>query len=330
MTVPQALPDEFALIARLFAPLARGFPGAYGLLDDAATVAVPAGEELVITKDLMVEGVHYLPDDPAGLIARKLIRVNVSDLAAKGAKPLAYLLGVALPKTVTLAWLDAFAAGLTEDQARYGMHLIGGDTAATDGPAVLSLTALGTLPAGTMLRRDGAKPGDRLYISGTIGDAALGLRALRGELAGMSAAAREHLIDRYRLPRPRPELGLRLRGLAHASLDVSDGLVADLDHICAVSRVGAEIEAARLPLSDAAQAALEVEPALLKSILTGGDDYEILFTTPAGRDTGVAAAAAAASVPVTQIGRIVEGRGIRVVGLDGKPLPIADGGYRHF
>lgn len=330
MTAPDERPDEFALIERLFAPLARGFPGAYGLLDDAAVVAPPVGEELVVTKDLMVEGVHYLPDDPPRLVARKLLRVNVSDLAAKGAKPFAYLLGVALPKTVGMAWLEAFAAGLARDQARYGMHLIGGDTVACDGPATLSLTALGTLPAGTMLRRSGARPGDRLYVSGTLGDAALGLKALKGELAGSSVAARAHLATRYRLPEPRPALGASLRGLAHASLDVSDGLVADLGHVCSASRVGAEIEAARLPLSAAARAALGADPTLLKLILTGGDDYEILFSAPADAAPAIKAAADAAAVPVTEIGRIVEGQGVTVIGLDGQPLAISNGGYRHF
>ena len=330
MTGPDEPPDEFALIARLFAPLARGFPGAYGLLDDAAVIAPAAGEELVVTKDLMVEGVHYLPDDPPELVARKLIRVNLSDLAAKGATPLAYLLGLALPRTVTLRWLDAFAAGLAADQASYGMHLIGGDTAATDGPVVLSLTALGTLPAGTMLRRGGARPGDRLYVSGTIGDAALGLKALGGGLAGLSAASRDHLIGRYRLPQPRTALGVRLRSLAHASLDVSDGLIADLGHICEVSKVGAEIEAAKLPLSSAAREALDDDPALLKQALTGGDDFEILFSAPADATPAVAAASEAAAVPVAEIGRIVEGQGVKAIDPDGKPLAITDGGYRHF
>ncbi|MGD9537940.1 MAG: thiamine-phosphate kinase [Alphaproteobacteria bacterium] len=330
MTAPDGRPDEFALIERLFAPLARGFPGAYGLLDDAAVVAPPAGEELVVTKDLMVEGVHYLPDDPPRLVARKLLRVNVSDLAAKGARPFAYLLGVALPKTVGMDWLEAFAAGLARDQARYGMHLIGGDTVACDGPATFSLTALGSLPAGTMLRRSGARPGDRLYVSGTLGDAALGLKALKGKLAELSVAARAHLATRYRLPEPRPALGARLRGLAHASLDVSDGLVADLGHVCATSGVGAEVEAVRLPLSAAARAALDADPTLLKLILTGGDDYEILFSAPAEAAPAIRAAAEAAAVAVTEIGRIVEGQGVTVIGLDGQPLAIADGGYRHF
>lgn len=330
MAAPGTPPDEFALIARLFAPLARGWPGAYGLLDDAATIAPPPGEELVVTKDLIVEGVHYLADDPPALIARKLLRVNVSDLAAKGARPLGYLLGLVLPRRVTLAWLDRFAAGLAEDQARYGMSLIGGDTTAGEGPAVFSLTAFGALPVGTIMRRGGARPGDRVYLSGTLGDAALGLKAIKGEIPGLDAEARAVLIGRYRLPEPRPELGIRLRGLAHAAIDVSDGLIADLGHLCAVSGVGAEVEVAALPLSPAARAALALEPRLIDAVLTGGDDYEVLFAAPASAAEAIEAAAQAAAVPVGAIGRIVEGEGVKALAADGAPLALGIGGYRHF
>ena len=330
MAAPDTRPDEFALIARLFAPLARDWPGAYGLVDDAATIAAPPGEELVVTKDLIVEGVHYLPDDPPDLVARKLIRVNVSDLAAKGARPLAYLLGVVLPRRLTLDWLDGFAAGLKDDQARYGMSLIGGDTTAGEGPAVFSLTAFGTLPVGTILRRGGARPGDRVYLSGTLGDAALGLKALKGELPGLDADLRAALVGRYRLPKPRPELGVRLRGLAHAALDVSDGLIADLGHLCEVSKVGAEIEVASLPLSPAARSALAADRRLIEPVLTGGDDYEILFAAPPPAAGVIQLAANAARVAVTAIGRIVEGQGVRALGPDGAPLAFGPGGYRHF
>lgn len=330
MSAPTGLPDEFALIARLFAPLAKEAPGAYGLLDDAATIAVPPGEELVVTKDLIVEGVHFRSDDPPDLIARKLIRVNVSDLAAKGATPLAYLLGVVLPRRVTLEWLERFAGGLAADQARYGMSLIGGDTTASDGPAVFSLTAFGTLPTGTILRRGGARPGDLVCLSGTVGDAALGLKVLKGELPWLDDASSAALIACYRVPEPRPELGSRLRGLAHAALDVSDGLVADLGHLCEVSEVGAEIEAALLPLSSATQAVLTREPTLIGTVLTGGDDYEILFAVPPDAFPAVQAAAVSCRVPVTVIGRISAGAGVRVIGPGGMPLAVKGGGFRHF
>ncbi len=330
MPAPDQPPDEFALIARLFAPLARDWPGAYGLLDDAATIAPPPGEELVVTKDLIVEGVHYLPEDPPDLVARKLLRVNVSDLAAKGARPLAYLLGVVLPRRLTLDWLERFAAGLEQDQAHYGMSLIGGDTAAGEGPAVFSLTAFGTLPVGTIMRRGGAKPGDRVYLSGTLGDAALGLKVLKGALSGLPVAGQEALIARYRLPEPRPALGVRLRGLAHAALDVSDGLVADLGHLCDVSKVGAAVEVAKLPLSPAARAALALDPRLIETVLTGGDDYEILFAAPASAAEAIERAALAAGVPLAEIGRIIEGAGVEALGPDGRALALTRGGYRHF
>jgi len=330
MTGPEKRPDEFALIARLFAPLAKDAPGAYGLLDDAATIALPAGEELVVTKDLIVEGVHYLADDPPDLIARKLVRVNVSDLAAKGAKPFAYMLGVMLPSRLDLRWLEAFAAGLAADQARYGMNLIGGDTTAGEGPAVFSLTAFGTLPAGTILRRGGARAGDRVYVSGTLGDAALGLRVLRGELPTLGVPERDALIARYRLPEPRPELGGRLRGIAHAALDVSDGLVADLGHLCAVSQVGAEIEASALPLSSAARLALKQDAGLIEAILAGGDDYEILFAAPPAAKATIEAAAQASGVAVRSIGRITAGQGVIVHTPDGTLMALKGGGFRHF
>lgn len=330
MPGPEALPDEFALIARLFAPLAKDAPGAYGLLDDAATIAVPPGDELVVTKDLIVEGVHFLPNDPPDLVARKLIRVNVSDLAAKGATPLAYLLGVVLPRGVTFDWMKRFANGLAADQARYGMTLIGGDTTASDGPAVFSLTAFGTLPRGSIMRRGGAQAGDLVCLSGTVGDAALGLKVLKGELPWLDEASRAGLIARYQVPEPRPELGVHLRGLAHAALDVSDGLVADLGHLCEVSKVGAEIEAALLPLSSATQAVLSREPTQIGTVLTGGDDYEILFAVPPSAFPAVQSAAASRRVPVTVIGRVSDGAGVRVIGPGGMPLAVKGGGFRHF
>ncbi|MSO74079.1 MAG: thiamine-phosphate kinase [Alphaproteobacteria bacterium] len=330
MPAPDQRPDEFAMIARLFAPLARDWPGAYGLLDDAATIAPPPGEELVVTNDLIVEGVHYLPDDPPDLVARKLLRVNVSDLAAKGARPLGYLLGLVLPPRLTLDWLERFAAGLGQDQARYGMSLIGGDTTAGEGPAVFSLTAFGSLPAGTIMRRGGAKPGDQIYLSGTLGDAALGLKALKAELPNLETAARTFLVDRYHLPEPRPELGQRLRGLAHAALDVSDGLIADLGHMADVSKVGAEIEIAKLPLSPAARSALAADDGLIDTVLTGGDDYEILFAAPESAAKVVRQAGQAAGVPISVIGRIVEGQGVRARSPDGTPRALGQGGFRHF
>ena len=314
--------DEFDLIARHFAPLASGAPGAFGLTDDAALVEVGAGRRLVVTKDMVVAGVHFLADDPADLVARKLLRVNLSDLAAMGAAPRAYLLAIALPRDVDDSWVAGFAAGLGVDQEAFGVHLIGGDTVATDGPLTASITALGEVGADHALRRAGARPGDTVYVSGTLGDAALGLLVRRGALPELDADAQASLVDRYRLPRPRLDLGQQLQGVASAAIDISDGLVADLGHVCARSGVGAEVEAGRAPLSPAARSALEASPELMASVLTGGDDYELLFT--ASSVDGLTAVP-----PITAIGRITDGSGVRVLDNEGAPMTFPSAGYRH-
>jgi thiamine-monophosphate kinase len=335
MKATSILPGEFELIARYFAPLAAKFPGAYGLLDDAAVIAPPPGHELVAKTDAIVGGVHFFDDDPPDLIARKALRVNLSDLVAKGAVPRAYMLDIMLPGNVSEQWIAAFARGLAQDQGEYRVHLIGGDTDSTPGPAAIAIVAFGDVAAGQMIRRCGARAGDTVFVTGTIGDAALGLEVLRGTLPNLDANAASALVDRYRLPRPRVTLGPRLIGLASAAIDVSDGLLADLRHICEVSDLAAVIEECRVPLSRAAQAALSISPERIATVLAGGDDYEILFTaapTAAGELTELSRRL---DVPITAIGRMESPSGgnrnqIRVLDESGLPRAFARGGWTHF
>ena len=319
--------DEFELIARYFAPLAAA-PGAFGLRDDAATLALAAGETAVVTTDALVAGVHFLPDDAPGGIARRALRVNLSDLAAMGARPLAYALVALLPPGTSAAWLAAFAAGLEADQAEFGVHLIGGDTVATPGPLTLALTAFGAAPEGRVLRRSGAAAGEDVYVTGTIGDAALGLALVQGRLDLAEERLREYLINRYRRPTPRVELGPALLGLATAAIDLSDGLVADLGHVCAASGVGAEIRLARVPLSEAARA-LTDDQSFLLTLLGRGDDYELAFTVPARAAAAIDALGREHGVPVTRIGRTTDGEGVAVRDDKGRVLDLPDGGYKH-
>jgi len=316
---------EFEFIAERLRPLAAGSAGALDLEDDAALLDPPAGMTLVLTKDAMVAGVHFFPDDPPEQIAQKLLRVNLSDLAAMGAAPLGYLLALARPKALTDDWLTGFCAGLAADQRAFGIGLLGGDTVSTPGPLTLSLTALGQLPRGGALRRRGARQGDDLWVSGTLGDAALGLLVLQGKLEA-PAAARDFLIERYRLPRPRLALGQALRGLAHAAIDVSDGLLADLGHILETSGVGAELCADRLPLSPAARDL----PGARDAALAGGDDYELLFTVPAERRRAIPALARRLDLPLTRIGRIEAGSGLRVLDAAGDEIRSPRAGWQHF
>lgn len=317
---------EFDLIAQYFAPLARD-PGAFHLKDDAALLAPRKGRSLVVTADAIVAGVHFLPDDPPDQVARKLLRVNLSDLAAKGAEPRAYLLTCAFPRGVQEAWVAAFARGLRHDQRHFGIDLLGGDTVATPGPATFSATLFGEVPGRSMLRRDGARPGDLIAVSGTIGDGGLGLAEIRTPHPGLAAAQRRFLAARYRLPQPRTRLGPMLRGIASAALDVSDGLVQDLGHVAEASGVGIVVEAAKVPLSPAA---LALGPAARITALTAGDDYEIAFAVPPKRLIALEKAARAARTRVTVIGRVETGRGVAVLGADGESVELKSGGWDHF
>lgn len=321
--------SEFDLIAALFAPLSDEAHG-LNLKDDAARIRPDPGHDLIVTTDALVAGVHFFPDDSPADIARKALRVNLSDVAAKGAVPLFYLLALALPDSVDDGWLEAFAAGLAADREAYGVILIGGDTVATPGPLTLAVTAFGQVRQGMALHRGAAQRDDRIFVTGSIGDAALGLQVRRGGLDLLPAAARETLLRRYLLPDPRTTVGPRLVALAHAAMDVSDGLVGDLGHICRASGLGAEILADLVPRSTAAHQALELDPAGLEVVLTGGDDYEILFTAPADRAPALAEIAAETGVRITEIGRMAPGDRVTVWGPDRQPLHFEKTGHRHF
>ncbi len=317
------LPAEFALITRHFLPLAG--PGALALADDAALLDPPAGRQLVLAADAMVAGVHFLPDDPPGTVGQKLLRVNLSDLAAMGAAPLGYLMTCAFAQGTPDDWIAGFVAGLAADQREFGLTALGGDTVSTPGPSSFSLTILGSVVPGRALLRRGARPGDEIWVSGTIGDGALGLLALTGRLP-----PDPHLAERYRLPRPRLALGQALSGVARAAMDVSDGLVQDLGHLARAAGCGAAIEAERVPLSGPAAAALAAEPALLARVLGGGDDYELLFAAAPGDADRVLAAGRATQTPVTRIGRFLDGTDVVVLDGSGAPVRLPAGGWSHF
>ena len=325
---------EDRLIARFFKPLAT-HPGALGLSDDAAFLTPPAGFDLVLTTDAIVGGVHFFPEDAAHTVAGRALRVNLSDLAAKGARPLGFLLSLALPREIGEQWLEGFAQGLRADADLFGCPLFGGDTDRTQGPIVVSIAMFGTVPEGTMVRRAGARAGDRVFVTGTIGDAALGLLLRRdGSAAARWALAedqRDHLANRYLVPEPRLALADGLRAHASAAMDVSDGLAGDLAKLCRVSGVATEIEVTRVPLSTAARAALAREPALIETIITGGDDYEVLACVPADAVEALRRQASAAGIALTEIGTVAAGQGqARFVDALGKPLALAHPSFSHF
>ena len=328
---PGSNPDEFETIARLLRPLAHA-PEALGLADDAAAIPSRPGQDLIVSKDAMVAGVHFLVDDPLDLVARKLLRTNLSDLAAKGAEPYGYFVAVAWPAGAGWAERELFAAGLAEDQARFGLNLLGGDTVSTPGPLTLSLTILGWTPAGAMVRRSAARPGDRVLISGTIGDGWLGLKAARGELSGIiPTEAAEWLAGRYHLPEPRLELRDALRARAGGAADVSDGLLADAGHIASASGVRMRLDLGKLPVSEPAARWLERQPdpaAALLALATGGDDYEVVLTARPAQVGSLIAEAEAAGVALTEIGEASAGAGTIAI-FENRELQPERTGWRH-
>ncbi|MBN9039823.1 MAG: thiamine-phosphate kinase [Rhizobiales bacterium 62-47] len=322
---------EDDLIARYFRPIATA-PGALGLIDDAATLSAGA-DDIVVTTDAIVEGVHFLADDPPQTVACKALRVNLSDLAAKGATPAGFVLTLAL-RDVNEAWLAPFAQALGEDAVLFGCPLLGGDTVSTPGPLMISITAFGRVPAQQMIRRSTARPGDRVVVTGTIGDAAMGLDLLKGGVVGAAlvadAAARDALVHRYRVPQPRVALARAVRDHASAAMDVSDGLMGDLAKLCAASAVSASIEAESVPLSAPVRWMLDQRRIGIEALVSGGDDYEILCTVPENRLESFQAAAASVDVPVMVIGAVVEGStGARL--FDGmREIALSRLSYSHF
>ena len=315
--------DEFALIAEILAPLGRNDPRSLAFADDAAVLPQYLRRDAVVTTDTMVSGVHFLEDEPPDALGRRLLRVNLSDLAAMGATPDAYFLNLTLPGDVEGLWLESFASGLRMDQAQFGVVLLGGDLTRTAGSLTMSVTLMGHVPSGAAVTRSGAAVGDLVMVSGTIGDAALGLEALR--------RGRTELTERFQLPEPRVALGRSLRGIASAMADVSDGLIADLGHICAASGVAATVSAASVPLSAHAVDLLGNGEVDLTALLTGGDDYELVFSVPPDREGAAVAAARRTGVAIRRIGIVHgNGEGVLVEEADGNPLVVERGGYRHF
>jgi thiamine-monophosphate kinase len=324
---------EDRLIAKYFAPITSD-PGALGLADDAAFLKPPPGCDLVLSTDAIVGGVHFFNDDAPQSVAGKALRVNLSDLAAKGAKPLGFLLSLALPKDIGDGWLTNFAEGLRSDALLFSCPLFGGDTVRTPGPVMISIAMFGSVPEGTMVRRAGATPGDKVFVSGSIGDAALGLALRKNTKLGaqwkLSEAQGRHLTSRYLLPQPRNALTEAMRTHATAAMDVSDGLAGDFAKLCRTSGVAAEVAAPKVPLSDAAKAVIAADPAMLETALTGGDDYEIICTVPPAKAESFRSAAQAARVPVTEIGDIKAGEGVRFLDAAGKVIAFTHASFSHF
>jgi len=314
---------EFDLINKYFAPLAA--EGAADLQDDAATFSLPEGRDCVVTKDMLVAGVHFFQDDNPADIAFKAVAVNVSDLVAKGAHPVGYCLGLGLSGDEDDSWLAAFAGGLKAAADAFQIELYGGDTVKCPGQLTLSVTAFGDLAANMIVRRSGAKVGDLIYVTGCIGSAALGLLARQGKIA-----PHRSFEQSYARPQPKLEVISLIRDFAGASADVSDGLVADAAHIAQASGVGAYIHGNLVPVTAAARAAVRDKPDLLETVLTGGDDYEVVFTVAPHSAVEMEACAASLDLSVSHIGEITSDQRIFVADQDGNEISLANTGFCHF
>lgn len=328
--------DEFARIAHFFRPLAEGFPGSLSLTDDAALLTVPSDQELVVTTDAMVEGTHFLPSDTPQSIAARLLRSNLSDLAAMGASAFTYTLTTTLRANISEDWLGAFAKQLREDQTYYGCHLIGGDSLRTDGPLHLSITAMGLVPKGQALRRTiqrTSNPPYDVYVSGTIGDSFLGLQLSLGKtVTGLTAEDETFLLNRHFFPQPRLQLGKALRGHALAAVDISDGLVADLGHIARQSGMACQIDSRAVPHSDATTRALVDNPSLLAALITGGEDYELGFVLDKDSAVILSSLAEKNGISLSKIGALQSGVAgeIQVMDASSRALPLSYKGWTHF
>lgn len=322
--------SEFDRIDRYLKPLAAETKGALNLSDDGAVLDLPVDTRMVVTTDTMVEGIHWLAHQSPRSVAQKLLRVNLSDLAAMGAAPWVYTLNTALASQHSTDWLRDFADGLMDDQRRFEIGLAGGDSVSTAGPAVVTVTAIGLLPEGSAgLLRSTAQAGDDVFVTGTIGDAVLGLKAMTTGLDGCPDDVRASLIDRFERPTPRLDIGVALRdtpGIG-ACLDVSDGLLGDLGHIARQSNVGIDIEIDQIPISSAAHAAIAAGLVTRPEIINGGDDYELVFT--ARNQRAVPGAEERPAIPATRIGVVSAGSGVRLLAADGGLLPVS-GSWNHF
>ena len=330
--IPRVVTSEAELIQGFLAPLAAGYPGAFALKDDAATITPPAGTDLVVTMDAIAAGVHFFADDAAADIGWKALAVNISDLVAKGTKPHAYLMSLAFPEPPSAEWLAGFVSGLGQAQAAFGLHLIGGDTDRRPGPLAITVTAAGLVPTGRMVRRGTACAGDRVLVSGTLGDSALGLVLRRpGDKPcwKLDQSHRDYLAGRYLRPAPRLALAPIVRQLATAAMDISDGLMKDLMRMAAASGVGARVDVSHLPLSEAVRVVLAQDSAVITTIATGGDDYEVLAAVSPREAAAFIAAAKAAGVPVTDIGCFEPGSGAVLLDARGRIIDLARTGYDH-
>ncbi len=324
--------SEFDLIAQFFSPLSKEYSGAFSLLDDCASYTPEPGFDLVITKDTIVSGVHFFDDNPPASIAIKALAVNLSDIAAKGADPKVYLLSIALPKSKNSEWLQEFAKGLLELQLEHNIHLIGGDTVSTSGPLTITITLIGQVPTGKMVLRSRAKPGDALYVTGTIGDSWLGLQSYIDKefLREFSASEICWMKERYLHPYPKNKLSSVIRDYASASMDISDGLVTDLRKLCEASRLGSIVQTNKIPLSQAAEKYVPKNNAGIEKLITGGDDYELLVTVPSDMCELFERESAKQGIAVTEIGEMTDTRNIDILDKSGAKLIINTGGYDHF